>query len=264
MRLPERCIDLTEDHIDYGLVSVERMRELLEHLARVAKANEGAAKILVAISRIATTSCEWLEGRLHVEVDDILGATEIEVSSDLGGAVRELIFPRLLLDVSQAELVNAVKVAPRLVTPLKYRVRGERMVLTRDAPGTVAPPPFEIAEESLRRSLPAALRRSLPPPSSAEGSMLGRVFLKAPRVFVVDGLDVGWDAGAYSSGQNTRETKPPPPLVANRPTRRPTKRPAKRPSKRPTQPPAAATPPLPDRKRPVLRKIGNVKSKPRG
>lgn len=246
MRLPERCIDLTEDHIDHGLGSVERMRELLEHLARIAKANEGAAKILVAISRIATTSCEWLEGRLHVEVDDILGATEIEVSSDLGGGVRELIFPRLLLDVPQAELVNAVKLAPRLVTPLKYRVRGERMVLKRDAPGTVAPPPFEIAEESLRRSLPAALRRSLPAPSSSEGSMLGRVFLKAPRVFVVDDLDVGWDVSAYSSGQNTRETKPPPPMAV------------KRPSKRPSARPAAV-----ERKRPALRKIGTVKSKPR-
>ena len=76
--------------------------------------------------------------------------------------------------------------------------------------------------------------------------MLGRVFLKAPRVFVVDDLDVGWDVSAYSSGQNTRETKPPPPMAA------------KRPSKRPTARPAAV-----ERKRPALRKIGTVKSKPR-
>lgn len=111
------------------------MRELLEHLARIAKPDEGAAKILVAISRIATTSCEWLDGWLHVEVDDIVGATEIEVCSDLGGELRELIFPRLLLAVEQSELVEAVKTAPRLVTPLKYRVRGARLAMTSASSG---------------------------------------------------------------------------------------------------------------------------------
>jgi hypothetical protein len=94
------------------------------------------------------------------------------------------------------------------------------------------------------------LRRSLPPVARApEGTILGRVFPKAPRAFVVDDLDVGWDVGAYSSGLNTRETKPPPP--------------AERPSKRPTHAPAPPPPAPAARKRPVLRKIGNVKSKPR-
>jgi hypothetical protein len=254
VRLPKRCVDLTEDHIDDGLKSIESMRTLLEHMAHIAKPNEGAAKILVAISRIATTACEWLEGRLHVQIDEVLGATEIEVSSDLGGGMRELIFPRLFVGVEQAELVNAVKVAPRLITPLKFRIRGDRMILKRDAPGTIAPPAFEIAEESLRRSLPPKLRRSLAPipkkkeEPTVEGAILGRLFPKTQRTLVIDDLadlDVGWDFSAYSSTVNTRETKPPPA--------------AKTPSKLPTHaPPPPATPPPPKtiaRKRPVLRKV---------
>jgi hypothetical protein len=252
--LPKRCVDLTEDEIDEALRSVESMRVLLEHMAAIAKPNAGAAKILVAISRIATTACEWLEGTLHVEVDEIVGATEIKVSSDLGGGMRELIFPRLFLAVEHDEFVRAVKLAPRLVWPLKYRIRATRMILKRDDGATVAPPPFEIAEESLRRSLPPKLRNSLPPiqASPVEGAVLARVsFPKAPRTLVIDdvsNLDMGWDFGVYSSGVNSRETKPPPP--------------AKTPSKVPTRPPPPPPPPAPApapktaRARPVIRKVG--------
>lgn len=285
MELPERCVDLNEDHIDEGLKSIESMRVLLTHMARIAKPDEGAAKILVAISRIATTACEWLEGKLHVEVDDILGSTEIAVSSDLGGGVRELIFPRLLVDVELQELVRAVKLAPRLVTPLKFRVRGDRMILKRDVEGTVAPPAFEIAEESLRRSLPPQLRRSLPP---IDTNILGRIFPRATPTLVIDdaNLDVGWDFGAYSSTVNTRETKPPPP--AKRPSKIPTHAPpppsskpsrVAKPSKLPPKPPKPSKPPAkpakpskpppkPSKppakpKKPLIRKVGDAAKDPK-
>lgn len=236
--LPKRCVDLDEDQIDEGLKSVANMRRLLEHMARIAKPSSGAAKILVAISRISTTACEWLEGTLHVEVDELIGATEIRVMSDLGGGMRELIFPRLFMAVEYEELVGAVKLAPRLIWPLKSRVQGDCMTLTRETPGTIAPPAFEIAEESLRRSLPPKLRNSLPPirpaaprtseVATVEGAILARVFPKTVRTLVIQeatDLEMGWDSGAYSSGLNTRETKPPPP--------------AKTPSKMPTQPPVS-------------------------
>lgn len=283
VRLPDRCVDLTEDHIDDGLQSVERMRSLLTHLARIAKPKEGAAKILVAISRMATTACEWFEGKLYVVVDAMSGASEIAISSDLGGGVRELVFPRLLVGVELEELVNAVRTAPRLVTPLKFRIRGDRMILKRDVDGTVAPPAFEIAEESLRRSLPPALRRSLPPirPSlparaakddvSVEGALLARIMPigAKPRPIVIDeraGLDVGWDFGAYSSTVNSRETKPPPP--AKTPSRMPTRPPPPSPSKAPPKPskPSKAPPkpatPAP-KGRPMIRKIGDGKKPPK-
>jgi len=314
VKLPPRCVDLNEDHIDEALVSVEAMRRLLEHMARIAKPKEGGAKILVAISRIATTACEWLEGALHVEVDELIGATEIAVMSDLGGGVRELIFPRLLLAVEHDELVRAVKLAPRLITPLNFRVRGERMILKRNADGTVAPPAFEIAEDSLRRSLPPALRRSLPPikpslaPSSdrsraagqsVEGAILARLLPKAAPALVFDelaALDVGWDAGAYSSTVFARETKPPPPpktpsklptqppppsqtgkpsKLPPKPSKAPPKpskapaRPSKappRPSKAPPKPSKLPSKPAKPRTRPAIRKVGDAakpKPKPR-
>lgn len=287
MNLPKRCVDLTEDHIDEALESVQSMRTLLEHMAHIAKPNEGAAKILVAISRIATTACEWLEGTLHVEVDELKGTSEIKVMTDLGGGFRELMFPRILVGVEYEELVRAVKTAPRLITPLKYRVRGGRMTLKRDLPGTVAPPPFEIAEECLRRSLPPKLRRSLPPiqPSGAraekeeptvEGAILGRLLPKTQRAVVIDDLaklDVGWDFGAYSSTVNSRETKPPPPpkTPSKLPTRPPPTpdgepEPAARPKPAAKQAPAVpAKPPGAPRARPAIRKVGDgpPKGKPK-
>lgn len=254
MSLPKRCVDLTEDQIDEALTSIESTRRLLEHMATIAKPNTGAAKILVAISRIATTACTWLEGMLRVEVHALDGATEIGVMTDLGGGTRELIFPRLLVAVEHDELVSAVKLAPRLVWPLNYRVRGDRMILKREA-GTVAPPAFEIAEESLRRSLPPKLRNSLPP--IGEGAILARVvFPKAARPVVVEdatNLDMGWDFGSYSSGINSRETKPPPPKVPSTMPTRPPPRASVKPSVKPSAKPSKL-PPKPGPKRPLIRK----------
>ena len=145
------------------------------------------------------------------------------------------------------------------------------MILKRDSGGTVAPPAFEIAEESLRRSLSPKLRRSLAPiqpasergkeESTVEGAILARLFPKMSRPLVIDDLaklDVGWDVGAYSSTINTRDTKPPP--AAKTPSKMPTHAPpapAKKTSKAPPKPAARA--------RPVIRKVGDrpVKGKPK-
>src|SRR4029078_5457466 len=103
---------------------------------------EGAAMILVALSRIATTACDWLEGGLRGGVNEGFDATGIEGSEELGGGVRELLFPRLLVGVPFDELVRAVKLAPQLIAPLNYRVKGQQMTLRRSAEASVAPPAF--------------------------------------------------------------------------------------------------------------------------
>jgi hypothetical protein len=236
------------------------MRALLQHMAAAARPGEGAPKILVPIARMASSACDWVDGGLHVEVVTVPKGTQILVAIDLGGGVRELLFPRLFLAVEREELVRAVKLAPMLVAPMTVRFKKESLVLTCevDLVGTIAPPAFDIAEESLRRSLSAALRRSLPPIGAtsnglkaelpADAVMLARIIPKAPRAPVVDeltGLDVGWDFGAYSSTVNTRETKPPPaprPL-STAPTRPPPKASTRPP--RPSRAPRARAPSVP-------------------
>lgn len=149
----------------FAIASKEAMGELLEHMASIARPGEGAAKIFVPIARMATTDCDWLEGGLTVNVGGTATTSRIVIAVDLGVGMRELLFPRFELDVPRAELVRAIKVAPALVHPMLIFFEKDAIVLKCEsaAMGTMPAPAFEIAEASIRRSLPPAVRRSLPP-----------------------------------------------------------------------------------------------------
>ncbi len=179
------------------------MQALLQHLAQIARPAEGAPKILVPIARIASSDCDWLEGGLTVEVTGSGNTTHITVSNHLGGGVRELLFPRLTLEVPKLEFLKAVKLAPVLVFPMKSRLTKEGLVLYCEAEvaGTVPPPSFEIAEASVRRSLAPAIRNSLAPltdhdelkiemPAIGEADLLARNIPKRPPLPRFDGIDL--------------------------------------------------------------------------
>jgi hypothetical protein len=192
--LPARCIDLTAEHVAEAVSSKDAMEELLGHMARIARPGEGAPKILVPIARMATTECEWLEGGLVVTVSGTATLARLLVAVDLGVGMRELLFPRLQLAVPRAEFVRAIKVAPALVHPMLIFFEKDAIVLKCEsaAMGTMPPPAFEIAEASIRRSLPPAVRRSLPPlysdlgglkvdiPDMSELDLLTRAMKRAP------------------------------------------------------------------------------------
>ncbi len=221
--LPKRCVDLTPEQVTRALASSPAMRTLLEHLAKVARPKQGAAKILIPLARMASTECDWLDGGLTVEIVAEGGdQTCILVAIDLGVGIRELLFPRLYLEVPIDEIMRAIRESPELVFPLTSRINSKGALVLQcgaDVVGTIAPPSFAISEASLRRSLPAKLRRSLPPLDDAEdrsrrgeAAILAQIRLQPLRPVVVDEeaeLDFGWDLGAYSSGVGQRETKPP-------------------------------------------------------
>jgi hypothetical protein len=244
---------MTPAQVGAALESSGAMGELLFHMAKVARPGQGAPKILVPIARMASNECDWIEGGLTADITSEPGKTVILVAVELGLGMRELLFPRLKLDVPYDEFDRMLENAPQLVFPMKCKRTKKSIVLTctEEVVGTLAPPSFASAEADVRSVLPAKLRRSLAPiapdapPSGAGGkstklevdigpvgevAILARLApkqLRAPKINELDALDVGWDVGAYSSTVNTRETKPPPPR-------------ARVPSNAPTRPPAAA------------------------
>jgi hypothetical protein len=245
--LPERCIDMTPAQVVRALESSTSMGALLRHMASIARAGEGAPKILVPIARMASTECDWFdEGGLTAEIAPAEGKTVILVAIDLGLGMRELLFPRLHLEVPFDEFVRVLENAPQLVFPMKCRRTKKSIMLTcaEEVMGTLAPPSFAAAEADVRSVLPAKLRRSLAPIEAepdrpqrtsmkvdigpvGEVAILARLApkaLRAPKITELDSLDLGWDVGAYSSTVNSRETKPPPP-GAHVPSSAPTKPP---------------------------------------
>ena len=239
------------------------MHVLLQHMAQIARPAEGAPKILVPIARMASSDCDWLEGGLRVDITGTAETTQIAIAVDLGGGVRELLFPRLSLKVPKSELLRAVKLAPVLVHPMKSRLdKDGRLILSCEAEsiGTIPPPTFAISEASIRRSLPPALRRSLPPvgpgragsaepalatlkvdmPAIDEATILGRTIPKrppTPKLDELDEVDFGWDdAGTSSAVASARKSKAPPARASKAPPARASKAPAARKSKAPPRP----------------------------
>jgi hypothetical protein len=244
---------MTPAQVGTALESSGAMGELLGHMAKVARPGQGAPKILVPIARMASNECDWIEGGLTAEITPEPGKTVILVAVELGLGMRELLFPRLKLDVPYEEFERMLENAPQLVFPMKCKRTKKSIVLTcaEAVVGTLAPPSFASAEADVRSVLPAKLRRSLAPiepdapPTGAGGrnnrlevdtgpvgevAILARLApkqLRTPKISELEALDVGWDVGAYSSTVSTRETKPPPPG-------------ARVPSTAPTRPPSAA------------------------
>jgi hypothetical protein len=211
------------------------MRELLTHMATLAKPREGATKILVPICQMASKRCTWVDGGLVVEINEMANGerTKIVVALDIGGGSRELLIPKLDLEVPWNEFASAIETAPRLVEPMKVRVKKRSVLLAVDAEliSTVAPPSFAIAEESWRRSLPPAVRRSLAPPVAidmphvGEAELLKGARLKAPAAPIVaedDLVDLRTLGRVTSVGASTEGR------MSRRPTKKPTSPPKKK------------------------------------
>jgi hypothetical protein len=168
----KRCWDLTEAHISDALGTRAAMGQLLRDLAAVARPNDGGPKILLALARIADPQCDWREGTVRVELERAGDGTRIAVMEDLGG-VRELLFPRLLLNVPFAELERSVRVAPRAIEPLQLQKTDDKIVLTqRKTHPSRSLPAIELADDCVRRTQPPGAE-SAPPAPPARPSVSG-------------------------------------------------------------------------------------------
>lgn len=147
-----RCAEISDEVVARAVLSHDAMKALLAKAAEIARPMEGAARILVALARMATTACTWLEGDLVVEIVGDDEVSVVEVLAELGGGLRERVFPTFTLHVSIDEFVRAVRLVPRMVLPLKMQERAGRLVFS--APEAVRhstrpPPAIEVEEDFL-------------------------------------------------------------------------------------------------------------------
>jgi len=142
-------------------------KAFFERVAKIAKPNEGAPKLLLLCARMATTACDWLDGELRVE---IVGDGEVcvfELMTELGGGLRERALPSFTVGVPLSEFVRAVERVPRMIEPLLVKAKTERRLVFVSRPeraGRSLPPaPVAIADEHIIE-LPKVGRPKVPRP----------------------------------------------------------------------------------------------------
>jgi hypothetical protein len=198
-----RCLDLTEADIVGAIVARDRTKALLAHLAACSAPDTGAAKALLVLARMATTSCDWLDGDLAIELVPFLNElTRVDVVTDLGGSLRERVFPSLVFKAPLSEFVRAVERASHMIAPLRVGAKSaQRLALGASEAlrrTSMPPPPIEIAADSLFLGVPppavprdgaeGAAPESLPLIGAADPAKSTSVSVPGAR-----DIDSGWD-----------------------------------------------------------------------
>ncbi len=155
-----RCMQLSDTDISQGLESRADCKRLLDRLSVISKANDGAPKLLMLFARLATNEVDWLDGELRIEVVGDEEACVVEVMSDLGGGLRERVFPAFVMNAPLLELTRAVERVPRVIAPLTTRLKTDRRIVFvagEDLRRTSSPPPMiQIDDTSIyANSIPA-------------------------------------------------------------------------------------------------------------
>ncbi len=181
-----RCLDLQERDLPAALATREATRELLTHLAAVSAPNTGAAKALIVLARMATTACNWIDGDLSIDLLADGEATVVEVTTDLGGGMRERILSPLSFRAPIMEFSRAIERVPHVIAPLANRAKSPRRgsLSANEAVRrtTAPPPPIEISGDSLFVFPPPAAV-----PAHTEGSPAESASMRP------DDLDSGWE-----------------------------------------------------------------------
>jgi hypothetical protein len=117
------CDQLTDADVEAACASREDFEALLVRCAEVSAPKTGAPKVLVLLARLASTTCEWVDGDVSIDLCDVDDATEVRVMSDLGGGMRELLIAPVTLKAPLAEMTSALEDKPTIVGGLKVSRR---------------------------------------------------------------------------------------------------------------------------------------------
>lgn len=155
-------LSLRDEHIEEAIESRSGTKALLQRLAEVSAPGTGIAKVLLVYARMATTACDWIDGDLCVELVEESGepqdgasdpVTSIQTFTELGGGLRERLFPPMTFRVPLGEFARSIARVPHMIAPLAVQstaARRIRLSATELVRRTTVPPPLiGIASESL-------------------------------------------------------------------------------------------------------------------
>ena len=154
-------LSLRDEHIEEAIESRSGTKALLQRLAEVSAPGAGIAKVLLVYARMATTACDWIDGDLCVELVEESEpqeggsdrATSIHTFTELGGGLRERLFPPMIFRVPLAEFTRSIARVPHMIAPLAVQstaARRIRLSATELVRRTTVPPPLiGIASDSL-------------------------------------------------------------------------------------------------------------------
>jgi hypothetical protein len=184
-----RCLDLQEQHVAAAVETRAGTRALLGRLAERSGPDTGVAKVLLVYARLATTACDWIDGDLAIDLVGDGDLTVIEASTELGGGLRERLFPPVSFKAPLTEFARAIERVPHMIAPLAVRSSTARRISLSATEGvrktSVPPPSIEISAESLYVRAPApAVPRSTGDAEQHAG---------LPVVDPLADVDSGWD-----------------------------------------------------------------------
>lgn len=123
----QRCDEVTWAHLQSALLSEEEVVARLDHLAKIARPEQGAAVLLAFAS--ATAACSWFRGALVLRIDSQNDASSLSLFSEQTHGWKRTIWSALVA-VPFAELATAVVRHRRHLLPIKLiRQRADRIVL---------------------------------------------------------------------------------------------------------------------------------------
>jgi hypothetical protein len=169
---------MTIEDADAACASREAFASLLDRLGHIAAPNTGAASILIALARLASNSCEWIDGDLAIELVDVDDTTEVGVMTELGAGMRERLFPPVRLRAPLSELTAALAAKPGLSGALSIHRRSwKRISLGANERIRVSSRPPRISDASLIAVRAPVLQQASPKRPVTEDST----------------VDAGWD-----------------------------------------------------------------------
>ena len=141
-------VDLTSELLGRAASSSTELRLLMARLAEVAGPEQGWAKLLKVVAKIAAS--DWLEGELQVDFDAVDGGqTSIAFYSVFGVGIRERLFSAYTLNVPIDEFQRAVLIAPDAISPLRaHQGRGKLSLAMGMRVRNKDIPDFELEEKA--------------------------------------------------------------------------------------------------------------------
>lgn len=113
------CADLADEHAEAAVRTRAGTRALLDRMLEVLMTVDDACHVVRVLARLPTEDAsEWVDGWLELDLSDGGDVTYVEITTSLGGGLRERLLPKLTLRVRRAPLVAALEQMETAIEPL--------------------------------------------------------------------------------------------------------------------------------------------------